>query len=49
MCGALRFPLMQVIVLWAFSEMHVPSMMIAAIGTENGAKYDPYGEHMKIL
>jgi len=24
-------------------------MMIAVIGTENGAKYDSYGEHMKVL
>jgi hypothetical protein len=29
--------------------MHVPSMVIAMIGTENGAKYDTYGEHMKVL
>jgi hypothetical protein len=29
--------------------MHVPSVVIAVIGTENGAKYDPYSEHMKLL
>lgn len=29
--------------------MRVPLMVIAVIGTEIGAKYDPYGEHMKVL